>query len=476
MPLAYPRRTALAAASAAFLLLAQSWALSGPPEAASPSPARLGSANAASLWVQAIGPFLDQVLADQLALLGIPGAAIAVVHGEEILHLAGYGKADLGGGQPVSPEDTLFRVGSVAKLLTWTAVMQLVEQGRLDPHGDVDRYLDRFQIPATFPESVTLAHLLTHTAGFEERGFGPYARSARDLVPLGAFLAAQRPARIFPPGEVSAYSNYGAALAGYLVERVSETPFEDYVEAHVLAPLGMTSSRFRQPLPPSLAAHLATGYRLSLAPGAFEWDLEGPAGALSSTAADMARFMIAHLQKDRLGGVRILREETAEAMQRRQFANHPAVSGLTYGFQELNLTGQHVLVQPGDMLYFTAALFLLPEQNLALFVAYNRGRASEAPTELLRALLARLDPLAPWFLPAPPASSSDRDLGRFAGTYRSTRRNESTLEKLQELFSPVRVRAVAPGTLWVSGLAVVPRALWVQTEPGVFRDQASPQL
>jgi len=248
------------------------------------------------------------------------------------------------------------------------------------------------------------------------------------------------------------------------------------VDAHVLAPLGMTSSSFRQPLSPSLAARLATGYRLSLAPGAFEWDLEGPAGALSSTAADMARFMIAHLGKGRLGAVRILREETAEAMQRRQSANHPAVSGLTYGFQVLNLAGQRVLFQPGDMLYFTAALFLLPEQDLGLFVAYNRGRASEAPTELLRALLARLVPLAPWFLPAPPGSSSDREVGRFAGTYRSTRRNESTLEKLQELFSPVRVRAIAPGTLWVSGLAVVPRALWVQTEPGVFRAQASPQL
>jgi hypothetical protein len=111
----------------------------------------------------------------------------------EILHLAGYGKADPGGGQSVSPRETLCRVGSVSKPVTWTAVMQLVEQGRLDLHADVNRYLDRFQIPATFPEPVTLAHLLTHTAGFEERGFGTYAHSAKDLVPLGTFLAAQMP-------------------------------------------------------------------------------------------------------------------------------------------------------------------------------------------------------------------------------------------------------------------------------------------
>ena len=194
MPLADPRRTVLAAASAALLLCPQSVALSAHAEATPPAPGHACCTNGASTWMQAIGPFLDQVLAEQLAFLGIPGAVIAVVHGGEILHLAGYGKAYLGGGQSVSPRDTLFRPGSVSKPATWTAVMQIVEQGRLDLHADFNRYLDRFQIPATFPEPITLAHLLTHTAGFEERGFGTYARSAKDLVPLGAFLAAQMPA------------------------------------------------------------------------------------------------------------------------------------------------------------------------------------------------------------------------------------------------------------------------------------------
>jgi CubicO group peptidase (beta-lactamase class C family) len=474
VPGAALRAALLSALSAAVLFAASAVPASGA-EAFSPPPTQGPSAYQAALRAGQVPAFFDRLLRSQLALDGIPGAVVALVQGDETLYLGGFGKADLASGEPVSAQETLFRTGSVSKLVTWTAVMQLVERGRLDLHADVNRYLDAFQIPATYPKHVTLAHLLTHTAGFEDRGFGFYARSEADLVPLRAFLAARMPARIFPPGEVSGYSNYGAALAGYLVERVSGLSFEDYVEARVLAPLGISSSSFRQPLPPTLAARLATGYRSSLKPGAFEWDLAVPAGALSSTAADMARFMIAHLNGGRLGTTRILRAETVEAMQRRRFTNHPAVSGLTYGFQELHIAGQRVLAQPGDMLHFTAGLFLLPEQELGLFVAYNRGRAADAPMGLLRAFLARFSPAPPAFVTSP-ASVTDEDVGRFAGSYRSTRRNETTLEKLQEFFSPVRVRAVGPSALEVSGLVVVPESRWIQIEPGVFRDQSNPEI
>jgi hypothetical protein len=196
---------------------------------------------------------------------------------------------------------------------------------------------------------------------------------------------------------------------------------------------------------------------------------------MSNTAADMGRFMTAHLNEGRLGTTRILRAEMVEAMQRRRLTNHPAVSGLTCGFQELHIAGLRVLAQPGDMLHFTAGLFLLPEQELGLFVAYNRGRAAGAPMELLRAFLVRFSPALPSFAPYP-TPVSDGDVGRFAGSYRSTRRNETTLEKLQEFFLPVRVRTVGHGTPGVSGLAVVPESRWIQIEPGVFRDQSSPEI
>jgi CubicO group peptidase (beta-lactamase class C family) len=257
--------------------------------------------------------------------------------------------------------------------------MQLVEQDQLDLNADVSQYLSTFRIPATLSEPITLSHLLTHTAGFEDWSYASHARPPADLDPLGLFLSRSIPARLFPPGEASGYSNYGAALAGYLVALASGLGFEDYVETHILEPLGMSSTSFRQPLPPALAPQLATDYDASLAPGELEWDLARPADALSSTAADMARFMIALLQEGRLGTRRILKAETVATMQRRRFTNHPAVSGLTYGFQELNIAGQRILAQPGDMPYFTAALFLLPKHELGLFVADTIG---EAPREL----------------------------------------------------------------------------------------------
>jgi CubicO group peptidase (beta-lactamase class C family) len=475
MPRGDRRWTVARAALGVILLLASSTLFAGNKEVSNPLPAQGLSANQSALTVEDLSAFLEPALNMQRALFGIPGAAVAVVQGGKTLYLGGFGKANLASNEPVSAQETLFRTGSISKLVTWTAVMQLIEQGKFDLHTDVNQYLDTFQIPATHPAPITLAHLMTHTAGFEDRGFGFYARSKADLMPLDTFLASRMPARIFAPGKVSAYSNYGAALAGYLVEQVSGLPFEDYVEAQVLAPLGMSASSFRQPLPPALAARLATGYRSSLEPGAFEWDLAVPAGAMSSTAADMARLMIAHLNGGRLGTTRILRAETVEAMQRRQFSNHPAVSGLTYGFQELHIAGQHILAQPGDMLHFTAALFLLPGQDLGLFVAYNRGRGTGAPMELLRAFLARFFLAPPAFYPNP-TQVSDGDVSRFAGSYRSTRRNETTLEKLQELFLPVRVRELGPGTLGISGLAVVPESRWVQIEPDIFRDQFSSEI
>jgi CubicO group peptidase (beta-lactamase class C family) len=469
------RRTAPSAALFAGLLLTHPAVLPNDAEHLSPSAAIQIATPQPLSWAETAGLFLDHALSDQLAFRGIPGAAVAVVQGGKILHLAGYGQADLQQRKPVSAETTLFRTGSVSKLFTWTAVMQLVEQGRLDLYADVNQYLSAFQIPETYPEPITLAHLLTHTAGFEERAFGFYARAAGELVPLGRFLADHMPARIFPPGEVSAYSNYGASLAGYVVEQVSGVPFEDYVETQILAPLGMADSSFRQPLPPALAARLATGYRASLQPGDFEWDLAAPAGALSATAADMARFMIAHLQKGRSDTARILGERTTQAMQRRRFTNHPAVSGLTHGFHELDIAGQRVLAQPGDMLHFTSALFLLPEHDLGLYVAYNRGRAADVPLELVYGFLGRFFPSHSWLLPES-LPISDTDVGRFTGSYRSTRRNETGLEKLQEFFSPVRVRVAGPGVLHISGLKVVPESLWMETAPCLFRDRSSPQI
>jgi CubicO group peptidase (beta-lactamase class C family) len=206
-----------------------------------------------------VGAFFDDLMTRQLESERVVGAAVAVVKDGRLLFAKGYGYADLEGRRPVEAERTLFYPGSTGKLFTWTAVMQMAEQGKLDLHADVSRYLD-FAIPATYPQPITLAHLLTHTAGFEEEMGLMLAASARDVPPLRQALVERMPRRVYPPGELSAYSNYGIALAGYVVERVSGQPFETYVAERILARLGMEHSAAVQPLPAHLAGDMSKGY------------------------------------------------------------------------------------------------------------------------------------------------------------------------------------------------------------------------
>lgn len=205
--------------------------------------------------------FLDSFMPAQLKEKHIPGAAVAVVKDGRLVLSKGYGYANIAEGEYVDPEKTLFRIGSVSKLFVWTSVMQLYEQGKIDLDADVNQYLPGFQIPATFPEPITMRHLMTHTAGFEDGVMGMVREDVLNLEPSGDFLGRRMPARVFRPGEISGYSNYGNALAAYNVESVSGLRFEDYVESHIFDPLQMNQTTFRQPVPSSLSSQLAAGYR-----------------------------------------------------------------------------------------------------------------------------------------------------------------------------------------------------------------------
>lgn len=193
--------------------------------------------------------FLDALIPSQLRNRNIAGAVVSVVKDGQVLFQKGYGYADVEAKKPVLPDETLFRPGSISKLFTATAVMQLVEQGKLDLDHDVNDYLD-FAIPKTYSQPVTLRQLLTHTAGFEDTLKNLFVAHESDLKPLRTYLVNQMPARVFPPGKIPSYSNYGFTLAGYIVERVSGEKFERYIDNHILKPLRMTNSTFDQPLPP----------------------------------------------------------------------------------------------------------------------------------------------------------------------------------------------------------------------------------
>ena len=262
----------------------------GAAPAAEPSPEGHHEMTAAD-----IESFLDGLVPLQLEQSDIAGATIAVVKDGKVLFAKGYGYADVQKKKPVSPQDTLFRPGSISKLFTWTAIMQLFEQGKLDLDRDVNDYLD-FKIPEAFGKPITLKNIMTHTPGFEEQ--------VKDLISttpvspnLGDYLKRHIPGRIYPPGTVPAYSNYATAVAGYIVQRVSGRPFEDYIAENIFKPLNMTHSTFAQPLPAELTPLMSSGYQLASDPAQkFEIVNPFPAGSLSSSASDMALFMLAHLQ------------------------------------------------------------------------------------------------------------------------------------------------------------------------------------
>ncbi|MCP4901005.1 MAG: beta-lactamase family protein [bacterium] len=398
-----------------------------------------------------IGDFLDGVMTAHMASHRIAGAALVITEADSIVYAKGFGFSDVEDSLPVDPYATIFRTGSTGKLITWTAVMQLVEQGRLDLDMDVNTYLREFSIPATFPEPITMAHLMAHTPGFEERIIDIIVRNSDNLIDLGPFLATNMPERVRPPGEISGYSNYGAGLAGHIVAEISGMRYEDYVEKHIFEPLGMHHSTFRQPLPDSLKESMSGGY--SFSKGWYEKeDFElfnglTPAGTMSSTVSDMARFAMVHLQGGQGINGRILKPESVTLMHQQLDANHPDVCGNAHGFWERQIKGVHILEHGGDTLFFHGLLALIPEEKIGVYVCYNsHGKGSMPRVDLLEALINRLD------LGGSPESLSeaeftDDDLERFEGSFRSTRAIETTFLKITELGSTTTVSATKNGRL-----------------------------
>ncbi|MEW9570376.1 serine hydrolase domain-containing protein [Rhodanobacter sp. Si-c] len=425
-----------------------------PADASGAQPADIAPA----LTAQDLGSFFDGLMPYALRRNDIAGGVVAVVKDGQLLFARGYGYADLATRTPVTADNTLFRPGSTSKLFAWTAVMQLVEQGKLDLDRDVNAYLD-FRIPPYQGKPVTLRELMTHTPGFEDvtRGLMP---ATPDQLDLGRYLKAHLPVRIFPPGQLVAYSNYGCGLAGYIVQRVSGQPYAQYIEQHILEPLGMDHSSFGQPLPPALAPLMSKGYLRASdrKPQPFELVDPAPAGAMSTTATDMAKFMIAQLQDGRYGNTGILKPATAQLMHSPQYAPAPGMPGFDLGFYQEDRNGLRIIGHAGDTVVFHSDLHLLLDKNVGLFLSFNSaGNPDAGGTLTLRRSIfhAFLDRYFPSPLPvqAPAPASAKADAARVAGWYQSTRRNDSAM-KLFNLLSQFQVAAAPDGTLTVSPMLV----------------------
>ena len=439
---------------------------------ASPAPA---TAEAGRLTTEDVEAWLDGFMSYSLERSAIPGAVVVIVKDGEVLLEKGYGVSDVAAGTKVDPRATLFRLGSVSKLFTWTAIMQLVESGKLNLDTDINQYLD-FTIPPFHGQSITLRNLMTHTAGFEEAVSGIAAQDANDISSLGTALKHWTPKRIFDPGTTPAYSNYGASVAGYIVERVSGERFADYVERHIFTPLDMQHSTFEQPLPAALLPSMSRGYLDGeTAPGLYELVVWQPAGSVSTTGDDMSRFMIAHLQHGRFEETSILRPVTADQMHTSSLTVVPPLARMELGFYEENINGHRVIGHEGDTVFFHTALSLYLDDGIGVFVAFNALGKDDAVygvrTKLSQAFSDR-------YLPGSKADASmDLPTSRIhakmlVGSYAASRAWRSSFMSALNVFFPTTVVSNPDGTISVSTSKTLSGGLrrYREISPFVWRD------
>ena len=403
--------------------------------------------------------FIDGVLAQQLATREVAGAVVTVVHEGKVLFTRGYGFADIAKGVKVDGQTTLFRPGSVSKLITWTSLMQQVEAGKVDLDADVNTYID-FTIPPFEGQPVRVRDLFSHTPGMSDLRYDEAEWAKPETYQ--SFLKTHMPERLWAPGTEVSYSNYGASLAGYIVERVSGEAFPDYVTRHIFQPLGMTHTTFVEPLSGENAAHMALGYDFvdgRFKPKPYErYDKIMPAGSAASTAPDMARFMLAILGNGSLDGKRILTPESVALLESDSVANTPGLPGMAHGFMVAREAGPRLVGHGGNTMDFHSYLLLAPEKGFGFFVSYTGGQGSYgARTELSDAIIGRLFPQQPakrW------TGAAERPP---LGSYRSNRRDYS---RPADPADDIKLSAIGDHTVLVE--AHGEKTAWEQIGPSLY--------
>jgi CubicO group peptidase (beta-lactamase class C family) len=438
------------------------------PAATPPATSATGARATHDLTKADVDAWLDGYMPYALKAGAIPGAVVVVVKDGQLLTMRGFGYSDLKTQKAVDPDLTLFRPGSVSKLFTWTAVMQQVQAGKLDLDKDVNAYLD-FKIPPKDGKPITLRNLMTHTSGFSETAKYLIEFGEKHPQSLGKILSRWVPDRVYAPGAMPAYSNYGASLAGYIVERVSGEPFNAYVERHIFAPAGMTHSSFDQPLPAALKPLMSRAYKPGTdEPQPYEVIGMAPAGALASSGADMGRFMIAHLNHT------LLEPATAQLMYANANKPFSALPAMALGFYHEDRNGLNVVGHGGDTVFFHSDLHLFLDKNVGLYISMNSigkdGAAHALREELLQQFADRYYPVPTQSLPTLATAKAHGQA--LSGHYVSSRAGGFNFLRLAALLGETTVAVDKNGDLVASSitdLAGSPRK-WREVKPWVWQE------
>ncbi len=360
----------------------------------------------------------------------VPGGAVSVIYGNEILYTKGFGYRDMALKKEVSKDETVFRMASISKVFTTVAVLQLVDKGLLNLDENIEAYLDDVNLSNPFKTKVTLRHLISHTAGFDKRNVLRRRLTSDELPTLKEHLKKRLPKIVHPPGEVITYSNYGSALAGFIVEKVSDLPFEAYIKTYIFEPLEMYNSSFQDPF--QFDDNLAFGYyKRSYDKVPFEYLNTSPASMLMSTAEDMSHFLLMLLNHGNYKGNVIVTPSLLQKMLTTQVRNHPVMMGRSFGFSVYD-TNPKVLFSNGHFKGFYSALYLYPELNLGFLFTFN-GNYGYGPTQSVIDVVNK-NILHLEYENVLPVRQNDKqpdiDLSKYAGRYLNTRSAFKNIEKI----------------------------------------------
>ena len=466
------RPQAVAARSPAVIGKAPAPAVAGaPPMAAGAAPANPGArlAPGQPLPPAELEAFVDGVVKDAMAREHIAGVTVSIVQNGQVVLKKGYGFASLNPLRAVDPDRTLFRVASISKTFTWIALMKEVEAGRMRLNQPVNLYLpEKVQVrDQGYDQPVRVSNLMDHSPGFEDRALGQlFEDRASRVRPLELYLRQERPRRVHAPGVISSYSNYGAALAGEAVAYTAGKPFERLIEDEILGPLGMTHTTFREPrpakagLPAPMSAALVPDAAMPVhwTPTGFEqrkYEYAGqiaPAGSASSTAGDMARYMIMLLNGGQLNGATVFGPTTAQAFRTPLRKTPQGINGWAHGFMTFDLAGGYRgYGHGGDTLDFHSSMVTVPALGLGMFISTNSETGAQLagrfPSLLVREFYA-----PPHVFPRAGSPELAASGAAVSGYYLSSRRAYSGLEGfVTSAVSGVKVSVTPQGRLATAG-------------------------
>ncbi len=384
--------------------------------------------------VEGIEAFIDSLVLDGMEKYHVPGLSTAIITDSVQVFTKAYGFSNIEDQIPVDKAKTGFRIASITKTFTALAAMQLVEAGKLDLHVPVSIYLpdDNFEFLEDDP--FTFHQLLTHTAGFDLTDTGDAALRAEDVVPLEELARYQMPDQVHKPGTVHSYSNFGFALAGYLIQEISGMAYEEYIRKNILEPLEMYNTDLSQPLPPELKKQLARSYVWKNGNQVYlprDYTNTTPGGGIVSNAADMTNYMLMLLNGGAFKGKTIIGPEGFKLLTTQQYGSEQTKYGICYAFFENMWTTRRSLEHTGGQLGFLSIMVLIPETGTGFFLTHNNrkdagGFRYDVMMPVLDTILGQKERN---ILPLRPPDNFDAIAKNYIGRYKQKNYPKATFEK-----------------------------------------------